>query len=276
MEGKGIINDNLDPSVCIMLPTYKRDYFSFSMPAYANQTYRPKFYVIIQNTAQMHFNMTLIQNMVNETVYHIWMPNWNSFFFLNHRFASLFPCDLILKYDDDQWPKDNTLQRNLIEKIKNKNIIMGRGGYNVKKSLCGYSPPIYKQIEGNIRDHVAAPLLIRRSYLKLDARNKHFRIYGGEDVALSLNSNKLCNVSAIIVKMDLIQRQGDGNSQSIDNQIVSQLEKDKRKYIEFELCKRLYCYLIHSGYIPRRWGDFNIPKNDLINITLNHKSIILL
>ena len=105
---------------------------------------------------------------------------------------------------------------------------------------------------------------------------KLFRIYGGEDVALSLNSNKLCNVSSIIVKMDLIQRQGDGNSQSIDNQIVSQLEKDKRKYIEFELCKRLYCYLIHSGYIPRRWGDFNIPKNDLINITLNHKSIILL
>ena len=179
-----LINDNLDPSVCIMLPTYKRNYFSFSMPAYAKQTYRPKFYVIIQNTCQIHFNMTIIQNMVNETVYHIWMKNWNSFFFLNHRFASFFPCDLILKYDDDQWPNDDNLQRNLIDKIKNKNIIMGGGAYNVKKSLCGYSPLNFKEIEGNIKDHVASPLLICRSYLKLDARNKPFRIYGGEDTII--------------------------------------------------------------------------------------------
>ena len=51
----------------------------------------------------------------------------------------------------------------------------------LKKSLCGYSPLNFKEIEGNIKDHVASPLLICRSYLKLDARNKPFRIYGGED-----------------------------------------------------------------------------------------------
>ena len=89
-----------------------------------------------------------------------------------------------------------------------------------------------------------------------------------EEKTISLNSNKLCNVSSIKVKMDLIQKQGDGNSQARDIQIVSQLKKDKENYIKFNLFKRLYCYLICSGYIPRRWNDLNIPKNDFINIIL--------
>ena len=71
--------------------------------------------------------MSFIQNMLNEKVYHIWMQNWNSFFFLNHRLASVFPCDLILKYDDDQWPNDVNLQKNLVDNIRNKNIIIGKG-----------------------------------------------------------------------------------------------------------------------------------------------------
>ena len=238
------------------------------MPAFASQSYKPKFYVIIQNTNRMHFNMSFIQNMVNETVYHIWMQNWNSFFFLNHRLASVFPCDLILKYDDDQLPNDINLQENLIANIKNKNIIMGSRSYTIPKSLCGYSTKNYKEIDWNIRDHVAVPLLIRTSYLKLDARNKPYRIYGTEDVALSLNSNRLCNVTSIKVEMNLIQKQYDGNSQAIDKQIVSQIQKDKQLDNKFVLFYYFYCYLIHSGYIPRRWGDFHIPKNDSINISI--------
>ena len=267
-----LINNNLNPSLCIILPTFKRNYFSVSMPAYASQTYRPKFYVMIQNTDRMHFNMSLIQNMVNETVYHIWIQNWNSFFFLNHRLASIFPCDLILKYDDDQWPNnDDNLQKNLIDYIKNKNIIIGARSYTIPKSLCGYSSENFKKKENNITDHVATPLLIRTSYLKLDARNKPFRLYGGEDIALSVNSNKLCNVSSILVKMNLILKQNDGNSQGKDEQIVSQIKKENNK--NFNLFFDIYCYLIHSGYIPTRWGDFHIPENDSININLKHKRV---
>ena len=69
------INDKNLASLCIMLPNFKRNYFSFSFPAFSKQTYKPKFYVIIQNENRTYYNLTLIQKMINEPVYHIWMPN---------------------------------------------------------------------------------------------------------------------------------------------------------------------------------------------------------
>ena len=267
------IIEQYKPSLCIVLPTYKRDYFSFSMPEFGKQTYKPKFYLIIQNDNVKNFNMPYIQSMVNETVYHIWMSNWNSFFFLIHRLASILPCDFILKYDDDQWPNDNNLQQNLIDKIKNKNIIIGLRGHTVSNARCNYTPKIYKNKERYIQDHAAVPLLIRRGYLKFDARNKIFSLYGYEDIALSLNSNRLCNVISITTGMNLRERQGDGNSHSKDKQYLLSIAKEKQKDSSFDIFLSSYCYLIHSGYIPIRWGKFKIPQNDFINITLPHKRL---
>ena len=62
-----------NPSLCIMLPSFKRNYFSTSFPAFSNQTYKPKFYVFIQNDNRIHFNLSLFQSFVNEPIYHIWM-----------------------------------------------------------------------------------------------------------------------------------------------------------------------------------------------------------
>ena len=64
-----------------MIPAFKRNYFQKSFNAFSNQTYKPKFYVIIQNDNKISLNLTEIQNIVNEPVYHIWMSNWNSLFF---------------------------------------------------------------------------------------------------------------------------------------------------------------------------------------------------
>lgn len=109
-----------------------------------------------------------------------------SFFYLNHRLSSVFPCDFILKYDDDQWPKEDTIQKNLIEAAKNKNKIIGYRGYIVKKSYCGYSPNNFRKIQNNVVDHSAVPILFRPGYIKLDARNKIFRLYGGEDIQYAI------------------------------------------------------------------------------------------
>jgi hypothetical protein len=190
------INDKPFPSLGIMIPTFKRNYFSLSFQSFSKQTFKPKFYIILQNDNIKHFNLSNIQNMVNEPVYHIWMQNWNSYFFLNLRFSSVLPCDFILKYDDDQWPNDVYLNEYLINSIRNKNAILGLRGFIVGKSICRYSPKYYNKIEKDVHDHVAVPELIRRGYLKLDARNKIFRQYGLEDVALSINSNLLCNVTS--------------------------------------------------------------------------------
>ena len=99
--------------------------------------------------------------MVNEPVCHIWMQNWNFFFFLNHRLASVFLCDFILKYDEDQWPADNSIQETLINKVKGNNIIVGGCGFHVENSFRGYSPKNTKQIIEGDANHSAVPLLMR-------------------------------------------------------------------------------------------------------------------
>ena len=259
-------DDKNIPSFCILLPNFKRNYFSSSFPSFSKQTYKPKFYIIIQNDNKIQYNLSFIQKFVNEPVYHIWMQNWNSFFFLNLRLSSVLPCDFVLKYDDDQWPKENTLQQKLINYVKGKNLIIGKNGYSIKKSFCGYSPNNFKKIENNIVDHSSVPILTRPGYIKLDARNKIYRLYGGEDISLSLNSWKLCNVTSKLMKMKLIEKQRDGNSQRRDKQIISELNNEKER--KFNLFRNTYCYLIRSGYIPRRWGNFQIPKKDYLNITI--------
>ena len=265
------VDDKNIPSFCVIIPSYKRNYFSSSFPAFSNQTYKPKFYIIIQNDNKMIYNIPLMQKKVKEPIYHIWMQNWNSFFFLNLRLSSVFPCDFILKYDDDQWPIDKDIQKRLIRSAKGKNVIIGRGGYLVPKSFCGYSPQKFKNIKKKVVDHSSVPLLVRPGYIKLDARNNIYRLYGGEDITLSLNSRKLCNVTSKMMDMKLMEKQRDGNNQRADEQIISAYNNDKET--NFALFDKTYCYLIRSGYKPRKWADFKLPQDQYINIIINHKTL---
>ena len=265
------IDDKNKPSLCIMLPNFKRNYFSYSFPAFSSQTYKPNFYIIIQNENRFHYNLSIIQKMVKEPIYHIWIQNWNSFFFLNFRLVSVLPCDFILKYDDDQWPADKYIQQRLINTAKRKNIIIGKSGYLVGKSYCGYIPKNIQKTENNVVDHASVPILTRPAYIKLDARNNIFRLYGGEDISLSLNSWKSCNVTSKKMKMILNEKQRDGNNQRADKQIISAYKNEKET--KFNLFRKTYCYLIHSGYKPRKWDEFQLPQKDFINITIKHKRL---
>lgn len=155
--------------------------------------------------------------------------------FLNLRLSSVLPCDFVLKYDDDQWPRENTLQQRFINNARGKNIIIGRGGYLVRKSYCGYSPKNFTQNGMGYVDHCSVPVLIRPGYIKLDARNKIYRIFGGEDISLSLNSRKLCNVVSKKMRMKLVEKQRDGNNIARDIQIITALKNDKEKSLIFLL-----------------------------------------
>ena len=264
-------NDIKEPSLCIILPNFKRNYLFYSFSAFSKQTFKPKYYVLIQNENRIHYNISLIQKIVKEPIYHIWMQNWNSYFYLNLRLTSVFPCDFVLKYDDDQWPNEKTIQEKLINRVKNKNKIIGFRGYKVKTPLCGYSPTNFTIEKPNIVDHSAVPIIFRPGYIKLDARNNIFRLYGGEDISLSLNSRKLCNVISETMKMKLIEHQKDGNNQRKDKSIILAYEQENQK--KFDLFENIYCYLIRSGYIPRKWSNFRLPLKDFLNITIEHKTL---
>ena len=43
IDGNFFINTICSPSLCIILPNFKRNYLSYSFSAFSNQTYKPKF-----------------------------------------------------------------------------------------------------------------------------------------------------------------------------------------------------------------------------------------
>ena len=77
------------------------------------------------------------------------------FFYLSHRLSSLFPCDFIIKYDDDQWLLDNTIHQKLLDIVKCKNIIIDLRGFSIKRIFKRYTHKFMKKIDKNILDHVA-------------------------------------------------------------------------------------------------------------------------
>ena len=67
--------------------------------------------------------------------------------------------------------------------------------------------------------------------------------------------------------MNIIQKQRDGYDRESDY---------KNKYIykkEKHVFQNSYRYLILSGYIPKTWPSFKLPKNTTINITIAHKRL---
>ena len=112
---------------------------------------------------------------------------------------------------------------------------------------------------------MATPFLTRPGYLKLDARYKIYSLYHAEDVSLSVNSWKSCNVTSIYQEFKIIQNHNDGNNKELDEK--NKLIYQKEKYI-FE---NSYQFLIKSGYNPKKWNERNYSKFKTTNITISHK-----
>ena len=71
--------------------------------------------------------------------------------------------------------------------------------------------------------------------------------------------------------IQLIERQNDGNNQRGDRQIIEAYQNEKDN--KYSLFTSIYCYLIRSGYIPRKWAKFQVPQKDYLNIIINHKRL---
>ena len=74
-----------------------------------------------------------------------------------------------------------------------------------------------------------------------------------------------------MMEMQLMEMQNDGKNQRADKHIISAYKIEKET--KFDLFTKTYCYLIHSGYIPRQWDKFQIPQKDYINIMIKHKRL---
>lgn len=54
------------------------------------------------------------------------------------------------------------------------------------------------------------------------------------------------------MSLNIIERQFDGKNQISDKQIISDYNGEKE--VNFNLFNNIYCYSIHSEYIPLQWG----------------------
>ena len=70
--------------------------------------------------------------------------------------------------------------------------------------------------------------------------------------------------------MNLIEKQNDGNNREQDKQIIAAKMKENTK---FNVFIHSYCFLVSSGYIPKKWVGFKIPEKDYINITISNKRL---
>ena len=64
-----------------------------------------------------------------------------------------------------------------------------------------------------------------------------YRLYGREDIALSFNSFKLCNLTSKF-NMNLIEKHDDWNNQRNEEQIITEFKREKNT--NFNLLKHLY------------------------------------
>ena len=75
------MQDKNKPTISIIMTAFKRNYLISSFKPFSKQTYKPKFYTIIQNENRINYSITLFRKIDNEPIYQIWINNWNSFFF---------------------------------------------------------------------------------------------------------------------------------------------------------------------------------------------------
>ena len=73
--------------------------------------------------------------------------------------------------------------------------------------------------------------------------------------------------------MKLISKDNDKKNQNRDHYIISLYRKDNEKNRHFNLFIEYYCYLIHAGYVPKKWDKFQVPKKDYIDINIEHKRL---
>jgi hypothetical protein len=184
-------------------------------------------------------------------VLHVWLTNWNSFFFLTYVLMSFVPERFVLKIDDDQMPNDRAGLARFVAAAEKSDRIIGSGAYTATRPLCGFVPRI-----GNGRgdvDHTAWVVLYDARAGKVMSRFRRYSLAHAEDVMLSVVNQMECGTDSITVPITVRANHGDGFGSEGDSEV--KIEHSKAKGDVFHMT---YCHFINAGYVPRRWQNFTV------------------
>ncbi|KAH0785961.1 hypothetical protein GPJ56_010095 [Histomonas meleagridis] len=249
------INDPPNPTIALLLPQFKRKYIYNFIENFEKQTLLPEFYCIVQCENRITLDLSLIRKKSSRPVYHIWGYNWSPLFLFPVYVSSFFPVDFVMRWDDDQTPKDINHQRYFVDEIKNKNKLIGTNG----KSYTEISSKVYgmkTKSKCDEKDHISVPLMYRPMHAKVAARLRPYSLAQGEDMTLCISSSLVCNATTIKKRYNFKTYQYDWNKQALDRKL-NKLPENKKG----TLINNIYDYFIEKAdYVPICFE--NVTKKD--------------
>jgi hypothetical protein len=240
----------------ILLPNFKRQYITRTFNDLAGQTRQGSFILVFQNRAYQTYDFRALQPLSPVPIQHVWLTNWNSFFFMTYLPMAFLPYDYVLKVDDDFFPRHSRAIEDWLNLTdRHPNSLIGTGP--------GYAPPacgnISFQTSHRQPDHVAWVVLYPTSSGKMLHRFRYFTLAGGEDIGIALTSSIECG---------FISRQSGGWVMVSDNlgqakdaeihAMVAAARNGRGIYIS------IYCHYIAGGYRSPNWRKIpDIPYVDI-------------
>ncbi|KAH0795976.1 hypothetical protein GPJ56_000044 [Histomonas meleagridis] len=251
------INDTSNPTIALLLPQFKRDYIYDFIWDYNNQSLLPEFYCLVQCENRIELNLNLIRSRASRPVYHIWGYNWSPLFLFPLYVSSFFPVDFVMRWDDDQAPLNGAIQKGFVQRIRDKDTIIGMAGLRDLRINCGKWMGKVKQCEEC--DHVAVPLMYRPFHAKLAARLRPYTFAFGEDVALAVSSRMICKTKTRRKLFLTKQYQEDQKNQMNDEKLSKLPDNNKGDKVI-----GLYChYRMNGGYVPTcQTNETHFTKSD--------------
>jgi hypothetical protein len=238
--------------VAAVIPSFKRDYMREIVAGLCEQTHPPARIFIFQNLMHVLLNFTRIFSVASVPVIHVWLTNWNSFFFESYVLMGFVPERFVLKIDDDHIPTDKVSLARFVDAAVRENVMVAPGGLTIDRPLCSLEPQI---VGARTIDHLAWVVLFDAQAGKILHRFRPYNIVGAEDISVSVTNAMECDTLMISQPFGVNVLHDDGYGHRKDSEI--EVEYSKIKGILLELS---YCHYIMAGYRPVTWKNFSIKN----------------
>jgi hypothetical protein len=237
-------------TLAILLPVWKRNLLSDMLKALKQQTYQPDRIIVFQNQAHRTFDFRPLMKLCPVPLHHVWLTNWNSYFFMTYIPMGFLHEPYTLKMDDDQIPTDTRAIEKYVTIMKTlPNRIIGAGGGDHSGDGCGLAE------NHGPYNHVAAFVMFHSDAAKILHRFRYDELFSAEDISLSLTNLMECGTSSLLVSVrldDLIPQLAHGNDPEF-----MRLHSREYRYSGRRVADSTYCHYLRGNYHLEQWSSQN-------------------
>jgi hypothetical protein len=224
-------------TVGVVLSQFKRNYLSKQIGLLLNQSFPVSEILVKQD---LHFQNC---GSVLHNFYHVWMTNWDSYFYMRFLMPFLLKSDIIISFDDDIIPDRDGVFK-FVNSIHQTNRVTGFTG----RHITGIFNTKYMKSIIFIDDIMEADLITNSygyylDHIKVFWSYRFYSYYNGEDIHLAFSNYVECGMhSWVFGNKGFKNNGGDKYATSV---------KSNHGPIRIGLFK----YWLAAGYQPIRFGN---------------------